>query len=71
MLRNSLTFSEDSESENCITLKEINTLDKLFKDYYFKLTWCENGDKYSNWNIMPFRFSKILADEEKENIICK
>jgi hypothetical protein len=61
-------LSDDIDSETGITLKDINKLESLFKEYYFSVPGnCvnhETNDIYGNWNQI-FRFSK-LAEEEKE-----
>ncbi|GHT39821.1 hypothetical protein FACS189437_04340 [Bacteroidia bacterium] len=62
------TLFDDKDSETKITLKDISTLEALFKEYYFDVPEnCvnrETGDIYGNW-YRVFWFSK-LAEEEKE-----
>ncbi|GHT39819.1 hypothetical protein FACS189437_04330 [Bacteroidia bacterium] len=59
------TLSNDTDSETEITLKDISTLESLFKEYYFNVSeaTCEKFE-FGNRYYM-FWFSK-LAEEEKE-----
>jgi hypothetical protein len=58
-----LTDKETSSTE--ITLNEINNLKKAFSNYCFDVSDCKFAGDFSRFNIL-IRFSKILADEEKE-----
>jgi hypothetical protein len=68
MLHSTTTLSNDTDSETEITLKDISTLETLFKEYYFDVPEdCvnrETGDIYGN-RARVFWFSK-LAEKEKE-----
>ncbi|GHT54200.1 hypothetical protein FACS189446_3340 [Bacteroidia bacterium] len=63
-----ISLSDNVDSETDITLKDINKLESLFKEYCFDVPKdCvnhETHDIYGNWNRI-FWFSK-LVEEEKE-----
>jgi hypothetical protein len=65
ILRGNITLSDDTDSETEITLKDINALESLFKEYYFDVSeaTCEKF-KFGHW-YQPFWFHK-LAEKEKE-----
>jgi hypothetical protein len=66
ILSGDVILSDDINADTCITLRDINKLEILFKEYYFEIPIrCDNKDvEYSNV-YYPFDFSK-LAEEEKE-----
>jgi hypothetical protein len=59
-------LSNDVDSQTEITLKDIKTLESLFKEYYFDMseTTCEKF-QFGNW-MQPFWFYKLVEDETKE-----
>jgi hypothetical protein len=64
-----IILSDDMDSETDITLKDINKLESLFKEYHFDVSnlYCDKLNReieFGNWNQV-FWFSK-LAEEEKE-----
>ncbi|GHT39817.1 hypothetical protein FACS189437_04320 [Bacteroidia bacterium] len=67
ILMGNTPLSKDIDSETEITLKDINTLEALFKEYYFDVPKnCvnrETGDIYGNW-ARVFWFSKLAEEKE-------
>ncbi|MDR0543279.1 MAG: hypothetical protein LBH19_13855 [Dysgonamonadaceae bacterium] len=61
-------FSDDLTSETSITLRDINRMESLYKEYYFDIPeGCvnrETNDHFGNWANV-YRFYK-LVDEEPE-----
>jgi len=66
---NNITLSDDIDSKTDITLKDINNLEKLFKEYHFDVSnlYCESEKTKCNNNLnVSFVFSKLAEEEEKE-----
>jgi hypothetical protein len=67
--KSTIGLSDDTDSETEITLKDVHTLESLFKEYYFDVPEdCvnrETGDIYGNW-MRVFWFYKLAEEEKKE-----
>jgi hypothetical protein len=69
IFNSAMRLSDDMDSETEITLKDIHTLESLFKEYYFDVPEdCvnrETGNIYGGWTRF-FWFYKLTEEEKKE-----
>jgi hypothetical protein len=64
ILSEDVILSDDINSDTCITLRDINKMETLFKEYYFEIPIrCDNKDAEYGGVFYPFIFSKLAAAE--------